>query len=234
MYPVLFEIGPITIRSYGVLVAAGFAIGFALLYSEAKRKNFYPEKILDLEFLMLCFGVIGARLLHVIVNFGYYRSNPLEILFVWRGGLAIYGGIIFAVAACWIFIARKGMPVLKTADFIIPYVVLGQSIGRIGCFFNGCCYGKPMNALQNYPTQIYAALALVLIFVILKIAQKKSFFAGYIFMLYLVLYSVQRFFIDFFRGDTPHYYLNLTASQLISIAILVFAFGVYLMRKKIS
>ena len=124
------------------------------------------------------------------------------------------------------------MPLWKTADFIIPYVALGQSIGRIGCFFNGCCYGKPMNALENFPTQIYAALALVIIFVILKIAQKKSFFAGFIFILYLVLYSVQRFFIDFLRGDTPRYYLNLTASQLISIVVLVIAFGFYLTRKK--
>ncbi|MFH1380818.1 MAG: prolipoprotein diacylglyceryl transferase [Candidatus Omnitrophota bacterium] len=232
MYPILFEIGSLSIRSYGVLVAAGFAIGFSLLYIEAKRKNFYPEKILDLEFLILLSGVIGARLLHVFVNLNYYTSNPLEMLFLWRGGLAIYGGIIFAIAASWIFIARKGMPLWKTADFIIPYVALGQAIGRIGCWFNGCCYGKPINALLNHPTQLYASFALIVIFIILKLAAKKSYFSGFVFMLYLVLYSGQRFFIDFLRDDTPRYYLNLTVSQFISIAVLVFAFGFYITRQK--
>ena len=218
MHPVLFEIGPFTLRSYGALIALAFFVGYFLLYRDAKKKNFYPNKILDLELVMLIFGILGARALHVLVNLGYYRENVIDTFLLWRGGLAFYGGLILAVLASWIFIVKNKMPRWETADLIIPYVALGQAIGRIGCFLNGCCFGK-----DGHPTQLYASLALFCIFTILKRAQKNTPFAGFIAGLYLLLYSLQRFFIDFLRGDTPRYYLNLTASQLISIGVLALA-----------
>lgn len=222
MHPILFEIGPITIRSYGVLVACAFFVGFFLLYKEARKRNFYADKILDLELLILIFGVIGARALHVLVNFDFYKSNLPDIFFIWKGGLAFYGGLILAILASWVFVLRNKLPFWKTADFIAPYIVLGQSIGRIGCFLNGCCFGK-----AGHPTQLYASFALLCIFVILRLIQKKPLFSGFVFMAYLILYATQRFFIDFLRGDTLRYALNLTISQIISVVL--FAIAIFLL-----
>jgi len=228
MHPILLELGPVTLKSYGVFVALGFFVAFSLLYGEARRKNFYPDKILDLELVILAFGIIGARLLHVLVNFDFYGKNLLDILFVWRGGLAFYGGFILAILAAWVFILKNRMPLWKTADFIAPYMALGHAIGRIGCFLNGCCYGK-----EGYPVQLYSSLALLSIFVILKLIQNRPHFAGSVFALYLLLYSTARFLIDFLRGDNPLYAFGFTISQLICFAI--FAFGALLilfLRKK--
>jgi len=232
MHPVLFELGPITVRSYGVCVALAFLTGFTLLHIETVRKNFYPEKILDLNLLILVSGIIGARALHVIVNFDFYSQNPLGMLAVWRGGLAFYGGLIVAIFVSLWFLLRNGIPVLAAADFYAPYVALGQAIGRIGCFLNGCCYGKPVAAgypgvffpgesFARYPTQVYASLALLLIFFALSLARRKKFFPGFVMGLYLLLYSAQRFIIDFLRGDNPTYIYGLTVSQIISIFVFI-------------
>ncbi|MBL7157615.1 MAG: prolipoprotein diacylglyceryl transferase [Candidatus Omnitrophica bacterium] len=226
MHPILFEIGPFTLRSYGVLIALAFFVGYFFLYREAGRKNFYPDKILNLELVILISGILGARALHVLVNLDYYRANLLDIIFFWKGGLAFYGGLILAVLASWAFIVKNKMPRWETADFIIPYVALGQAIGRIGCFFNGCCFGK-----DGHPTQLYAAFALFCIFVILKLTRKNEPFTGFVAGLYLLLYGLQRFFIDFLRGDTPRYALNLTASQLISVGVLLLAAFVFISRR---
>ncbi|MFC1576245.1 prolipoprotein diacylglyceryl transferase [Candidatus Omnitrophota bacterium] len=240
MHPELFEIGAFQLKTYGVFIALAFFIGYYLVYSEAKRKNFYPEKILDLELCVLISGIIGARILHVAVNLDYYRNHLLEIPMLWRGGLAIYGGLIFGIVASWVFMVKSKIPLRQTADLIIPYIALGQAIGRMGCFLNGCCYGRhtipvlgvcfPGETVSRFPTQILASLALLAIFVILKLAQKKSPYSGFVFTLYLVLYSQQRFFIDFLRGDTPRYAFEFTVSQFISIGIfvigvLLFVFG---------
>ncbi|UCD55032.1 MAG: prolipoprotein diacylglyceryl transferase [Candidatus Omnitrophota bacterium] len=235
MHPILFEIGPVTVRTYGVLVACAFFIGFSLLYEEARKQNFYPDKILDLELLILIFGIIGARALHVLVNFDFYRENLPDIFFIWKGGLAFYGGLISAILASTVFILKKKLPFWKTADFVIPYIALGQSIGRIGCFLNGCCFGKPApfsgHTIYRYPAQLYASLALLCIFVILRLIQKKPLFTGFVFTAYLILYATQRFFIDFLRGDTSRYALNLTVSQIISIVLFAMGIGFIIWHK---
>jgi len=234
MHPILFEFGPVTLKSYGVFVALGFFVAFSLLYGEARRKNFYPNKIVDLELVILAFGIIGARLLHVLVNFDFYGKNLLDILFVWKGGLAFYGGFILAILAAWVFILKNRMPLWKTADFIAPYMALGHAIGRIGCFLNGCCFGKPASAylpgvifpgeaIYRHPTQLYSSFALLVIFVILKLVQNRPHFAGSVFALYLLLYSTARFLIDFLRGDNPLYAFGLTTSQLICIPVFAFS-----------
>ncbi len=238
MHPIFFEIGPFTIRSYGVLVAVGFFTAFSLLYLEAKKENFYPQQILDLEFLILAFGLIGARALHILVNLDFYAKNPVSIFFIWRGGLAFIGGFGLAILACAVFTARKRLPFWKIADFAAPYMALGHAIGRIGCFFNGCCFGRPAvwpfpgvifpgEAVYRHPTQLYASFALVCIFVILKLAGERRHARGTIFTLYLSLYSGQRFIIDFLRGDNPTYAFGLTISQF--ICVFIFAASMYLL-----
>ena len=238
MHPILFQIGPVTIYTYGVFVATAFLAVFYLLYKEAGRVNFYPGKILDLELIMLLCGIIGARLLHVLVNLAFYKESPMDIFLIWKGGLAFYGGLILSMIASWIYIKKIGLPLWRTADLIAPYLALGQSIGRIGCFLNGCCFGKPSGVLAlgvmfpgdivyRYPTQLYASFTLLCIFIILRFTQKKPPFSGFVFLFYIMLYSLQRFFMDFLRGDTPHYFLSLTVSQIISV--LFFALAVIFM-----
>ncbi|OGW75453.1 MAG: prolipoprotein diacylglyceryl transferase [Omnitrophica bacterium RBG_13_46_9] len=230
MHPTLFEIGPFVIRSYGVAVAMAFLTAFSLLYMEAKRRGFYADKVLDLLFCIIVSGVIGARTLHVLVNLELYRYNLPEIFMVWRGGLAFYGGLISALFASWVFIRINRLPLWETADLVAPYMALGQSIGRMGCFFNGCCFGKyttspffgvlfPGDTAHRHPTQLYAVLALLLMFIILRLAQKNPPFSGFVFCLYLLLYSFQRFFLDFLRDDTPRYALDMTVSQIISAVV---------------
>lgn len=228
MYPVLFKIGPWAVRSYGVFVALAFFTAFSLLLGEARRKKFYPDKILDMEFYMLVFGLLGARALHVVANIDFYAVNPTEVFAIWRGGLAFQGGLIAGLAACGIYIAVKKLPLWETADFIIPYIALGQSIGRIGCFFNGCCFGRP----GAFPPQLAASFALLMIFIILRLFREKPHFSGLIFSLYLFLYGVQRFFIDFSRQDLPLYGFNLTLSQYISLGIVIFSFCVFIYNGK--
>jgi len=232
MFPVLFQIGPFTIRTYGVLVALAFFVVFSLIYKEAKRRNYYPSKILDLEIWMLLSGIIGARFLHVLVKFDFYKHDLKSIFYIWEGGLAFYGGLVLAMFVLIIFMLKNRMPVFKTADLLAPYLALGHAIGRIGCFFNGCCFGKiatnnfftilyQNEGVARYPVQLYAAFALLCIFVILRIVQGRKMPAGSIFSFYLLLYSTQRFFLDFIRGDNPAFYFGLTVSQIVSIFIFV-------------
>ena len=243
MHPILFQIGPLAIRSYGVFVATAFLAGFLLLYAEAKRRNFYPDKIRDMELYILIFGIVGARALHVLVNLDYYALHASEIAKLWHGGLAIYGGLLFGIIAGWIFITKSGMPVFAAGDLIIPYVALGQSIGRIGCFFNACCFGKaaaspalgvifPGDFVERYPTQLYAAAGLLAIFVFLKLAGQRRSRDGFLFALYLLLYSVQRFAIDFLRSDTDRYLLGLTVSQILIVGVFVLAGGFLIGQRK--
>ncbi|MCQ9206490.1 MAG: prolipoprotein diacylglyceryl transferase [Omnitrophica bacterium] len=242
MHPVLFQIGPLVIRSYGVFVATAFLTGFWLLYLEAKRKNFYPDKIRDMELYILISGIVGARALHVLVNLDYYALHASEITKLWHGGLAIYGGLLFGIIAGWVFIVRNGMPLFATGGLVIPYIALGQSIGRIGCFFNACCFGKvavipalgvvfPGDSVARYPTQLYASLLLLAIFVFLKIAGQKKLRGGFLFASYLLLYAVQRFAIDFLRDDTPRYLFGFTVSQFLSIGVFAFA-GAFLIGQR--
>ena len=119
MHPILFELGPFAIRSYGVCVALAFVIGFYLLETEAKRSAFYPGKILDMGLWVLVAGILGARLLHVLVNLNYYCANPLEMLLFWRGGLAIYGGLISGILAGIVFVRKNAMPFFLTGDFFV-------------------------------------------------------------------------------------------------------------------
>lgn len=234
MHPVIFQIGSFSIRSYGALVALAFLTASLLLYKESLRNNFYPDKILDLEFVILVSGIIGARILHVLVNMDYYSKNLLDILIIWRGGLAFYGSLILAMLASIVFIIRNKMPLLKTGDLIAPYIALGQSIGRIGCFFNGCCFGKPATAhifgvsfpgedIARIPVQILESLILFIIFFFLKTARTRNFSKGIVFFLYLFLYGLERFFMDFLRADNPTYLFGLTISQMISAIIVPIA-----------
>lgn len=220
MCPILFNLGPLTIYSYGFFLAFAFFISTTLLARQAKKRGVEPDFIFNLCFICLSAGVIGARLFFIILNFSFFKDNPAEIIMLNHGGLVWYGGLISAVACGSAYVKFKKAALLSILDLLVPYLALAQGIGRIGCFLNGCCYGKLWQA-QNilYPTQLISSLVMLFVFLILRILQERDLKKGCLFSLYLILYSGKRFFIEFLRGDSPTVFLNLTVFQLISIGI---------------
>ncbi|MFH1338309.1 MAG: prolipoprotein diacylglyceryl transferase [Candidatus Omnitrophota bacterium] len=230
MHPVICTFGPFTIYSYGLMVVLAFSIAALMLSRQAKRQGLSQEMIFNLSFIVLASGIIGARFLYIVLNFNYYLNNPVEIVMLNRGGLAWFGGLIFACISGVIYLRHKRLDVYRTLDLVVPYAALGQSIGRIGCFLNGCCYGRqalrfgiyfPVNDAILIPTQLYSSLALLGIFVILRLKQTRVHRKGEIFYLYLLLYSVWRFFIEFFRADTQIFFFGLTVFQIFCIATFI-------------
>ena len=226
MHPVLFKIGSYSVYSYGAMLALAFLVSSFLAKRRAVAIGMDGEKILDLMITLIVSGVIGGRLMFVLLDFDYFRSRPLDIFKLWEGGLAWYGGLVLAVISGAVFLRIYKMPMLKTADLLMPYVALGQAIGRIGCFLNGCCYGKatalPIGMVFNpeqgavLPTQLFESAAMFIVYLVLRRRVPSN---GRTFFLYLIFYSVFRFSIEFLRGDNMLAIMGLTFSQAVSIVI---------------
>ncbi len=223
MHPILMKIGPLTVYSYGAFVALGFAAAAFLIYRRAAVFGIDKDNILDLLIIMLVSGVVGARLLYVLLNLGYYLSNPYELIVLSKGGLVWYGAFFAAIASSIVYINAKKMGFWNTMDLIAPYAALAQGFGRIGCFFNGCCYGS-----DGIPVQLYSSLLLVIIFLILRYWQDRRAFKGEIAAGYCILYSLKRFGIEFFRADNPRIFLGLTMSQIISLVVIIAALLIFI------
>ncbi|MDD5174247.1 MAG: prolipoprotein diacylglyceryl transferase [Candidatus Omnitrophica bacterium] len=243
MHPIIVKIGSIYIYSYGLMVAVGFAVATLLAYRHADDFGISRDKVIDLGIVMLIGGIVGARIVYIALNFQYYMENPLEIINLTRGGLVWYGALISGmIIAAW-FLKKNKISFWAAADLFAPYIALAQAFGRIGCFLNGCCYGSvapagfmlnvifPGESVCRYPTQIFSAIGLLLIFVILRIWQKRRHFGGEIFLGYGLLYSIKRFGVEFFRGDYPKILYGLTISQLISVAIFVVCSSLFIYRR---
>ena len=248
MDPVALEIGPIAIRWYGIFVALGFLTGLLYVQHRAHKSGFGGERASNLVFLGLIGGLIGARLFYVFTNWAHFRDVPLEILRLDQGGLVFYGGLIGGaitlVAACLI----SKIPMGFLADLLIPGLPLGHALGRIGCFLNGCCFGKPTRGfcavqygpdsptarvheyhelipaaayapLPVFPVQLLAAACNVGIFVFLLWIERRLKFRGQLMGTYLVVYGFYRFLIEFLRGDYVHAGL-LTPAQEVSLIMI--------------
>ncbi len=242
MHPEICKFGFITVHSYGLLLATGFLVAIFLITKKCKIFNIDSQLIIDLSIWLLIGGIIGGRLLHVIVNIKFYLNNPLEIIMIQHGGLAYQGGLVLSVFCGWLFLKKKKIAFLPIADLLIPYVALGQSVGRIGCFLNGCCYGKVTNSILGmkfpqllysvYPTQLYYSLAWLGSFVTLNLIYERSRFSGQIFCLYFIFYGFIRFLIDFLRGDLCRIWLGLSLTQLISLFFIIFFVCFYVWLKQ--
>ncbi len=239
MYPILFKLGPVKIYAYGIMVATGFLIATLLAEREAKRENISGGLIMDLAIVIILSGLLGARFLYVVNNLDYFIRNPKEILMLTRGGLVFYGGAGFSVAASFLFLMIRRVPFFRVADTVIPYATLAHSLGRIGCFLNGCCWGKPTRMFLGvtfpqvsqavHPTQLYEAISLFLLFLFLVFIKRRKKFNGQVFLSWLVSYSVIRFFIEFLRGDNKPVLIGLTLSQVISA--IIFIIGIFSLYK---
>lgn len=239
MHPVLFKLGPLTIHTYGVLVASAFLAAIFLASRESSRKGIEAEKIMDLGLYVLAAAIVGSRLFEVAVNYRSYLADPVEIFKIWKGGLVFYGGFIGAVATGIWFLRRHNLPVWRVGDIAAPSIALGQAIGRLGCFEAGCCYGKPTDlpwavtfthpdtlaimGVPVHPTQLYESIGTLLLFIALFAYRKRIAFDGQLFWLYVMGYSVLRFCLEFLRGDTVRGFVHVagfdvSTSQAVAIA----------------
>src|SRR5881628_3276617 len=255
MYPRLLELGPITLYTYGVLLAAAYLAGLKLAMVRAKARGLDANRVLDLGIYIIISALVGAKLLLLITDFKTFTSDPRELLTLARSGGVFYGGLILAVAVALWYIRRIGLPLWTTCDVFAPGIALGHVVGRFGCLFAGCCFGKPTTkpwgitftdpfAAANvgtplgvalHPTQLYEAGAELLILIVLLVTERKGRpFPGRTFWLYMLLYAISRFIIEFFRGDDRGTVWMFSTSQFISILLapLAVAMLVYLSRAK--
>ncbi len=251
MHPVLIKIGPLTIHTYGVLIAAGFLLALALAVKQARKQGIPLEKMVDLGFYTLLAAIIGSRVLFVIINADFYLKNPAAIFKIWEGGLVFYGGVLFAIPVAVWYVKKNSLDVWTTADIFAPSLAIGHAIGRLGCLSAGCCHGKPAEGIKwaitfldpeclaptgipLHPTQLYEAAGEFINFFILIILRKHQSFKGQLFWTYLLLYSVIRFVVEFYRGDIERGFIlsNLSVSQAISIAVFLAAIIALIILKK--
>jgi phosphatidylglycerol---prolipoprotein diacylglyceryl transferase len=253
MYPRLFELGPITVYTYGVLLAAAYLLGLKLAMVRAKARGLDDARVLDLGIYIIISALVGAKLLLLVTDFHTFTSDPRELLTLARSGGVFYGGLILAVVVALWYIRKIGLPLWTTCDVFAPGIALGHVVGRFGCLFAGCCFGKPTTkpwgitftdpfAAANvgtplgvplHPTQLYEAGAeLIILMVLLWTERKGRAFAGRTFWLYMLLYAVSRFIIEFFRGDERGNVGIFSTSQFISLLLfpLAIAMLVYLSR----
>src|SRR3954454_10455959 len=214
MYPKLFELGAITVYTYGVLLAAAYLLGLKLAMVRAKARGLDANRVLDLGIYIIISALIGAKLLLLITDFRSFTANPSELLTLARSGGVFYGGLILAVIVALLYSRKVGLPLWTTTDVFAPGIALGHVVGRFGCLFAGCCFGKPTSvpwaitftdpfAAANvgtplgvplHPTQIYEAGAeLVILLLLLGTERKGRPFPGRTFWLYMLLYGISRF-----------------------------------------
>lgn len=218
-------------HSYGLMLGLAFVAGSILASREAERKGIGGEWMYDFLLVTLLAGVIVSHALYVVLNLGLYVSNPWTILNITEEGLSLHGALAAGVIVALWFCRKRGVSFYTLADTLAPSVALGIGIGRWGCFFNGCCYGVPTSGSWGvltryapglrYPTQIYESIAAFALFALLWSVRSKMKADGQVFTLFLLMYSVIRFFVEFFRESA--YLGPLTYAQAASILIVAVA-----------
>ncbi|MDR0978289.1 MAG: prolipoprotein diacylglyceryl transferase [Endomicrobium sp.] len=247
MYPILLKFRNFTIYSYGFFYA--LALLFAVFYIINRSKKYEKEilsknEIYSFFFYGVLFSILGARVFYVISNLRNFIRCPIDILKIWNGGLIYYGGFISVTVFIFFYTKKKKISILKFSDFVSPAAALGHAVGRIGCFFAGCCYGrqtdvpwsvvfKDKNSLAVlgiplHPVQLYESLGNFLIFLFLHIYSKKKHKEGKILAAYFICYAFTRFIVEFFRGDHGNelHVFGLSSPQVLSV--LLFIAGVFI------
>ena len=208
--PVAFTVFGIEVRWYGVLIALGMVLATLLTYKRAPRHGLEPDRVLDFILICIPVGIIGARLYYVVFNGSMYEGDFLKIINLRLVGLAIHGGLIFGIAAAVILCAVWKIRPLNVMDLAVPGVALAQAIGRWGNYFNSEAHGGPtdlpwavtVNGQTYHPTFLYESIWCFLLFLFLIYMDNHRRFEGQIFLLYGILYSVERFFVEALRTDS--------------------------------
>lgn len=255
MYPVVFHLGPFPVRSYGIALAISFLLGCGLALRRARARRYSEDLMFGLFFWIIAAAIVGARA-HFVLAHPAAFANPVDAFRLWDGGLTLYGGLLAAVLASWLYLARHRTPFLAVADVCCPSLALGEGITRIGCFINGCCFGHAGHGFfcVTYPPDSYAAdvlgpgvpavasqllmsAALLLATGGLLLAGRRLPGAGRLFGLYLVVQGVVRWAVDFTRYYEPIDRLDslapviTTKSQVIALGLV--ACGVWLLARRL-
>ncbi len=247
MLPILFHIGPFPVHSWGVLLMIGFLVGGWRAAKNAPRYGFKPEDVWDVSLFGLLGGVLGGRIGFVIQE-PHFWERPQQMLAIWDGGMAFYGGLLGGILAGVLTCRAKKMRVADMADLAAPSLALGYIFGRIGCFLNGCCYGGVCDlpwgmrfpdehvpgglTPPSHPAQLYSSIAGLLIFLLLLPLEKHRQFRGQIMYVFLFLYGVYRFLIEIVRtgasSDSGITHLPITDAQVFSLLLSFVAAGLYM------
>jgi len=241
VFPKLFDLGPLTIYTYGVLLASAYLGGLRLAMTRARRFGLDANKVLDLGIYIIISALVGAKLLLLVVEWRTLTSSLADMLTLLRSGGVFYGGLILAVTVAFWCIWKYALPFWTTCDAFAPGIALGHVVGRLGCLAAGCCYGRPTDVawaitftnplaaanvgtplgIPLHPTQLYEAGAELLILVFLLATERKGRpFAGRTFWAYMLLYAVSRFVIEIYRGDPRGTVFGaLPTSQFISVVL---------------
>lgn len=242
MDPVAFEIFELQIRWYGILLSTGIMVGILLAYRGARQLGHDPEYIIDLALWCVPAAVIGARLYYVIFEWDYYKGNLLKIINIREGGLAIHGALMAAVLTGYIFTRVKKLSFWENADLAAPSIAIGQAIGRWGNYINREAHGGPtdlpwgimVDGVKVHPTFLYESIWDFGVFVFLMIYSRRKKVDGEVFLLYGILYSIGRFWIEGLRTDSLMF-MGMRVAQLVSVAtVIVFTTLLLYMRKRHS
>lgn len=236
MYPEI-DIGNFTFTSYSILYTLAFLLSIYLFWIELKRRGEKFKIFMLMSLTMLLSGFGGAKVFYILINVSLrdFLEDPVNAMI--SSGRIYHGGFIFSVLIAFLIVRLTERNFWVVADSATPGLAIGISVGRIGCFLNGCCLGKPTNLswgvkfyridssinLSLHPAQLYESITMLFIFLFLWRIRKKNHPQGYIFSIYLLAWGVERFIIEFFRITTPSPFFSLSVAQLISLAMVLFA-----------
>lgn len=245
MYNDLFSIGPLTVHGYGLMIAVGVLAALFVGEARAKKRNMNADVLYIMTFLCVLFGFLSAKILFCIVEWKSFISNPLSVLS--SNGFVVYGGIIGGVLTAYLYCRIKKLDFVAYFDLMLPSVALAQGFGRIGCFLAGCCYGRETdsvfgivfknshfapNGVRLIPTQLISSAGMFAVAAVLFLYARKERRRGRVGALYMILYSVGRFFVEFLRNDFRGEVGPLSTSQFISLFILVAGILIFAGKKK--
>jgi phosphatidylglycerol:prolipoprotein diacylglycerol transferase len=239
--PVAFTLFEHPFRWYGILVALGFLFACVNWNMLDRRAGFPSGFGSEFGFVVMSTGLIGSRLGHVIGEWRHYLAHPMEIFHVQSGGMVFYGGFLLAVAAVWVLGRIRKIALIDLVDYGVAGLALGHGVGRIGCFLNGCCYGRETSSFigcfnhgaVRLPTQLFEFFYLMALCAFLNwFYLKRKKFRGQVTALYLALYGGWRFTIEFFRADNRNHFASLSSGQWVSIGLITVAALIWLKRAK--
>ena len=246
MHPELVKWGFLHIRSYGLMLAIAFLVGTWLALVEARRRGLDEDRVVTVILATLVASILGARALYVLEHVSEFRREWGSVLALWQGGLTLYGGLVLGTVVGLASARRFGLPAWTVADALTPSLALGTMFGRVGCFLNGCCYGRPTNLpwgvtfppdsfaglefgnARVHPSQLYFALAGFVLFVFTWSTRKRFRVPGTLFWTFMILFALIRIPLDFTRAYKPGalaltvWGVDVTQSQVTSVAIALF------------
>ncbi len=239
MHPIFFHYGKFTIYWFGIMAAAGFIAATLLMHYNRKEASLLQDNVFDLTFVAIIAGIVGARLFYVVQFWEQFSARPLTVIRIDQGGLVFYGGMLCATLSIYIYCRRKNLQFTRVIDIIAPSLAIGHFFGRVGCFMNGCCFGRPSElpwavhfpagsfpdrrypGLAVHPTQLYESLFNLALFAVMMVCLRRlKKYPGLTAALYLLIYGIGRFMIEMLRGDSRSLIFGMfTAAQFTGIFI---------------